>query len=92
MAILTGATPVSAVLIHLAERAAQPENTIPDAMWSAVMTLGTIDYGDVVPVRAVGKTIAITHRPKVLDFPARGQEPTPRNDGSAVRETKDYRL
>lgn len=58
--ILTGATLVSAVLIHLAEREVQPEKfgTIPDAMWWAIVTLGTIGYGDVVPVTAIGKMIA----------------------------------
>jgi voltage-gated potassium channel len=51
---------VTAVLIHLAERGAQPEKfgTIPDAMWWSLVTLGTIGYGDVVPVTPAGKLVA----------------------------------
>jgi voltage-gated potassium channel len=58
--ILTGATLVTASFIHLAEREVQPEKfgTIPDAMWWAIVTLGTIGYGDVVPVTPLGKMIA----------------------------------
>jgi voltage-gated potassium channel len=46
--------------MHLAEGRAQPDKfgTIPDAMWWAIVTLGTIGYGDVVPITAVGKLIA----------------------------------
>jgi voltage-gated potassium channel len=38
----------------------QPDKfgTIPDAMWWAIVTLGTIGYGDMVPVTAAGKIIA----------------------------------
>jgi voltage-gated potassium channel len=58
--ILIGATIIAASLMHLAEARAQPDKfgTIPDAMWWAIVTLGTIGYGDVVPVTAVGKLIA----------------------------------
>jgi len=58
--ILAGATLVSASLMHLAERHVQPDKlgTIPDAMWWAIVTLGTIGYGDVVPVTPLGKLIA----------------------------------
>jgi len=58
--ILIGTTLVTASLMHLAERYAQPERfgTIPDAMWWAIVTLGTIGYGDVVPVTVIGKFIA----------------------------------
>jgi voltage-gated potassium channel Kch len=47
-------------IIHLAEREVQPEKfgTIPDAMWWSIVTLGTIGYGDVVPVTPFGKMIA----------------------------------
>ncbi len=50
----------AATLMYLAERHVQPDKlgTIPDAMWWAIVTLGTIGYGDVVPVTAVGKMIA----------------------------------
>jgi voltage-gated potassium channel len=58
--ILCGATLIAAALMHLAEGAAQPEKfgTIPDAMWWAIVTLGTIGYGDAVPVTVVGRLIA----------------------------------
>lgn len=58
--IMAGATLISATLIHLAEREAQPDKfgTIPDAMWWAIVTLGTIGYGDVVPITPLGKFVA----------------------------------
>ena len=58
--ILCGATLVAAALMHLAEGAAQPEKfgTIPDAMWWAIVTLGTVGYGDAVPVTAAGRLVA----------------------------------
>lgn len=45
--------------MHLAERAAQPEKfgTIPDAMWWAIVTLGTVGYGDAVPITVAGRLI-----------------------------------
>jgi voltage-gated potassium channel len=57
--ILCGATLVAAGLMHLAESAAQPEKfgTIPDAMWWAIVTLGTVGYGDAVPITAAGRLI-----------------------------------
>lgn len=46
--------------MHLAEGKIQPDKlgTIPDAFWWAIVTIGTIGYGDVVPVTALGKLIA----------------------------------
>jgi hypothetical protein len=46
--------------MHVIERGAQPDKfgTIPDAMWWAIVTLGTIGYGDVVPVTALGRIVA----------------------------------
>jgi voltage-gated potassium channel len=46
--------------MHLAEGNVQPAKlgTIPDAFWWAIVTIGTIGYGDVVPVTALGKLIA----------------------------------
>jgi voltage-gated potassium channel len=60
LVIFTGATLFSAALMHLAERSAQPDKlgTLPDAIWWAFVTLGTIGYGDVVPVTILGKMIA----------------------------------
>jgi len=60
LVILFGATLIAASFMHLAERGVQPEKfgTIPDAMWWAIVTLGTIGYGDVVPITPVGKLIA----------------------------------
>ena len=58
--ITMGTALVAAALMHLAEGRVQPDKlgTIPDALWWSIVTLGTIGYGDVVPVTAVGKLIA----------------------------------
>jgi len=58
--ILLGTALIAAALMHLAERAAQPERfgTIPDALWWAIVTLGTIGYGDFVPVTVLGRFLA----------------------------------
>ena len=58
--ILCGTTLIAAALMHLAEGGTQPEKfgTIPDAMWWAIVTLGTIGYGDAVPITAAGRLIA----------------------------------
>jgi voltage-gated potassium channel len=58
--ILIGTTFIAASLMHLAEARAQPDKfgTVPDAMWWAIVTLGTIGYGDVVPITVIGKLIA----------------------------------
>jgi voltage-gated potassium channel len=58
--ILMGATLIAASVMHLIERNVQPDKfgTIPDAMWWAIVTLGTLGYGDVVPVTALGRVIA----------------------------------
>lgn len=58
--ILLGTALIAAGLMHLAESVAQPEKfgTIPDALWWAIVTLGTVGYGDVVPVTAIGRLIA----------------------------------
>jgi voltage-gated potassium channel len=58
--ILVGATLIAASIMHLIERNVQPEKfgTIPDAMWWAIVTLGTLGYGDAVPVTALGRVIA----------------------------------
>jgi voltage-gated potassium channel len=58
--LLLGATLIVASIMHVIERDVQPDKfgTIPDAMWWAIVTLGTIGYGDVVPVTALGRVIA----------------------------------
>jgi len=58
--ILFGATLMAAAVMHLVEGHVQPDKfgTIPDAMWWAIVTLGTIGYGDVVPVTIAGKLVA----------------------------------
>jgi voltage-gated potassium channel len=58
--ILVGTALVAAALMHLAEHAAQPDKfgTLPDAMWWAIVTLGTIGYGDVVPITPLGRLLA----------------------------------
>jgi voltage-gated potassium channel len=60
LVILLGATLVSATVMHLVERDAQPHKfgTIPDAMWWAIGTLSTIGFGDVVPITPLGKLVA----------------------------------
>jgi len=58
--ILVGTAFVAATLMYLAERNVQPDRlgTIPDALWWAIVTLGTVGYGDVVPVTGVGRLVA----------------------------------
>jgi voltage-gated potassium channel Kch len=60
LVILIGATLLAATAMHVVERHVQPEKfgTIRDAMWWAIVTLGTIGYGDVVPVTPLGRVIA----------------------------------
>jgi voltage-gated potassium channel len=60
-AILIGAALFSATVMHLVEGRVQPQKfgTIPDAMWWAVATLGTIGYGDVVPITPIGRIVGV---------------------------------
>ena len=60
LVITLGTALVTAALMHLAEGKVQPDKlgTIPDALWWSIVTVGTIGYGDVVPVTALGKLIA----------------------------------
>lgn len=60
LVILIGAVLTLATLMYAIERDAQPDKlgTIPQAMWWAIVTLGTVGYGDVVPVTAAGKALA----------------------------------
>lgn len=60
LVIALGTALVAATLMHLAEADVQPAKlgTIPDAFWWAIVTIGTIGYGDVVPITALGKLIA----------------------------------
>lgn len=60
LVITIGMSLVAAALMHLAEGKVQPDKlgTIPDALWWSIVTVGTIGYGDVVPVTAIGKVIA----------------------------------
>jgi voltage-gated potassium channel len=58
--ILLGTSLVAATVMHLIEAEAQPDKfgTIPEAMWWAIVTLGTIGYGDVVPITTLGRIVA----------------------------------
>lgn len=58
--LLFGAVLFSATAIHIAERAAQPENfgSIPAAMWWAIVTITTVGYGDVTPITVAGRIVA----------------------------------
>lgn len=59
--IVTGVTIISATLMHAVEGGVQPDKfgTIPDAMWWAIVTLGTVGYGDVVPITPLGKLVTV---------------------------------
>jgi len=60
LVITLGTALVAAALMHLVEGKIQPNKlgTIPDALWWAVVTIGTVGYGDVVPITALGKLLA----------------------------------
>ena len=59
--ILTGAVLLFASLLYAIEHKVQPDKfgTIPQAMWWAIVTLGTVGYGDVVPVTPLGKIVSV---------------------------------
>ena len=60
MIITLSLTLFAGTVMHLIEGPVQPDKfgTVPDAMWWAIVTLGTIGYGDAVPVTALGKLFA----------------------------------
>jgi voltage-gated potassium channel len=60
LVILTGAVLLFASLLYAIEHTVQPDKfgTIPKAMWWAIVTLGTVGYGDVVPITPLGKVVA----------------------------------
>jgi voltage-gated potassium channel len=60
LVILAGTTMIAASTMYLVERDVQPDKfgTIPDAMWWAIVTLGTVGYGDTVPITVPGKLVA----------------------------------
>jgi voltage-gated potassium channel len=61
LVILTGAVLFFASLLYAIEHKVQPDKfgTIPQAMWWAIVTLGTVGYGDVVPVTPLGKVVSV---------------------------------
>ena len=58
--IFCGTTVIAAALMHLIEGSAQPDKfgTIPEAMWWAIVTIGTIGYGDAIPITVAGRMLA----------------------------------
>jgi voltage-gated potassium channel len=60
LVILLGVALFAAACMHLVEGRVQPDKlgTIPDALWWAIVTLGTIGYGDVVPITPIGRLVA----------------------------------
>jgi voltage-gated potassium channel len=61
LVILAGAVLVFASLLYAIERDVQPDKlgTVPQAMWWAIVTLGTVGYGDVIPVTPLGKLVSV---------------------------------
>jgi voltage-gated potassium channel len=61
LVILMGAVLVFATLLYAIEHDVQPDKfgSIPQAMWWAIVTLGTVGYGDVVPVTPLGKLVSV---------------------------------
>ena len=59
--ILTGAVLLFACLLYAIEHTVQPDKfgNIPQAMWWAIVTLGTVGYGDVVPITIAGKMVSV---------------------------------
>ncbi|WP_050402036.1 cyclic nucleotide-gated ion channel [Bradyrhizobium embrapense] len=59
--ILTGAVLLFASLLYAIEHKVQPDKfgTMPQAMWWAIVTLGTVGYGDVVPVTLLGRIVTV---------------------------------
>ena len=60
LVILLGAVLFFASMLYAIERDVQPDKfgTIPKAMWWAIVTLGTVGYGDVVPLTVSGKFVS----------------------------------
>jgi voltage-gated potassium channel len=60
LVILLGAVLFFASMLYAIERDVQPDKfgTIPRAMWWAIVTLGTVGYGDVVPLTVSGKFVS----------------------------------
>ena len=60
LVILVGAALTAASVMHVVEGRAQPDKfgTIAESMWWAIVTLGTVGYGDVVPITALGRVVA----------------------------------
>ncbi len=51
---------LSSTFMYLAESSIQPEllGSIPRCLWWSITTVSAVGYGDTIPVRAIGKTIA----------------------------------
>lgn len=60
LVVTAGLALLAGTVMHTLEGHVQPDKfgTVPDAMWWAIVTLGTIGYGDAVPVTPLGKMFA----------------------------------
>jgi len=60
LATSAGITVAGSALVWLAERGANPKLAhFPEALWWGVVTVTTVGYGDITPITALGRTVAI---------------------------------
>lgn len=59
MLLILGLLLVASTSLYLVEKELQPDKfgSIPRAIWWSIITFGTVGYGDVVPISALGKSM-----------------------------------